>query len=78
MKRPLNEIARATGARLIGDGHVEVGGVASIESATVADLVFVDDVEANVAAARALGWRAVWFRSTEQTIAEIEAAFSAA
>jgi epoxide hydrolase-like predicted phosphatase len=43
-----------------------------------ADLVFVDDVEANVAAARALGWRAVWFRSTEQTIAEIEAAFSAA
>jgi UDP-3-O-[3-hydroxymyristoyl] glucosamine N-acyltransferase len=43
MKRSLNEIARATGARLIGDGHLEVGGVASIESATLADLVFVDD-----------------------------------
>jgi HAD superfamily hydrolase (TIGR01509 family) len=41
-----------------------------------ADLVFVDDVEANVQAARALGWRGVWFRSTEQTIAELEAAFA--
>ncbi len=39
-------------------------------------LVFVDDVEANVAAARALGWRGVWFRSTGQAIAEIEAAFA--
>jgi putative hydrolase of the HAD superfamily len=38
-------------------------------------LVFVDDVEANVAAARALGWRGVVFCSTEQAIAEIEAAF---
>jgi putative hydrolase of the HAD superfamily len=38
-------------------------------------LVFVDDVKANVAAARALGWRGVWFRSTEQALAEIEAAF---
>ena len=37
-------------------------------------LVFVDDVEANVEAARALGWRGVWFRSTEQAIGEIEAA----
>jgi HAD superfamily hydrolase (TIGR01509 family) len=40
-----------------------------------ADLVFVDDVEANVEAAKALGWRGVWFRSTGQAIAEIEAAF---
>lgn len=39
-----------------------------------ADLVFVDDVEANVAAAKALGWRGVWFRSTEQAIGEIAAA----
>ena len=39
-----------------------------------AALVFVDDVEANVAAARALGWRGVWFRSTEQAIADIDAA----
>jgi HAD superfamily hydrolase (TIGR01509 family) len=37
-------------------------------------LVFVDDVEVNVEAARALGWRGVWFRSTEQAIGEIEAA----
>ena len=41
-----------------------------------ADLVFVDDVRANVEAAQALGWRGVWFRSTEQAIAELEAAFS--
>ncbi len=39
-------------------------------------LVFVDDVEANVQAARALGWRGVWFRSTDQAIGEIEAAFA--
>jgi len=40
-----------------------------------AELVFVDDVEANVETARALGWRGVWFRSTEQVISELEAAF---
>jgi HAD superfamily hydrolase (TIGR01509 family) len=38
------------------------------------DIVFVDDVEANVEAARALGWQGVWFRSTEQAIGEIAAA----
>jgi epoxide hydrolase-like predicted phosphatase len=38
------------------------------------ELVFVDDVEANVEAAKALGWRGVWFRSTEQAIGEIAAA----
>jgi putative hydrolase of the HAD superfamily len=36
--------------------------------------VFVDDVEANCTAARDLGLDAVWFRSTEQAIAEIERA----
>jgi putative hydrolase of the HAD superfamily len=41
-----------------------------------AALVFVDDVEANVEAARALGWRGVWFRSTGQAIGEIEAALT--
>jgi putative hydrolase of the HAD superfamily len=50
--------------------HAEARLGASGES-----LVFVDDVEANVEAARALGWRGVWFRSTEQAIGEIEAAF---
>jgi len=43
MKRSLQHIADATGARLIGDGSVEVSGVASIGSATRDDLVFVDD-----------------------------------
>jgi putative hydrolase of the HAD superfamily len=35
--------------------------------------VFVDDVEANCDAARALGLHAVQFRTTEQAIAELEA-----
>src|SRR5450755_3568212 len=43
MKRSLRQIAEAIGARLIGDGSVEVGSVASIESASPADLVFVTD-----------------------------------
>ncbi len=34
--------------------------------------LFVDDVELNCSAARELGMSAVWFRSTEQAIAEIE------
>jgi UDP-3-O-[3-hydroxymyristoyl] glucosamine N-acyltransferase len=43
MKHLLREIAEAVGARLIGDGRVEIGGVASIRSATPDDLVFVED-----------------------------------
>src|SRR5215471_15562981 len=43
MKRFLEEIAHAVGARLAGDGRIEVNGVASVESATSGDLVFVDD-----------------------------------
>jgi putative hydrolase of the HAD superfamily len=35
--------------------------------------VFIDDVELNCTAARELGLSAVWFRSTEQAIEEIEA-----
>jgi UDP-3-O-[3-hydroxymyristoyl] glucosamine N-acyltransferase len=42
MKRSLQEIAEATGARLIWDGRVEVSGVASIQSAAPGDVVFVD------------------------------------
>jgi putative hydrolase of the HAD superfamily len=38
------------------------------------DCLFVDDVEVNVNAARALGMRAVHFRDNEQAIPEIEAA----
>ena len=40
--------------------------------------VFVDDIEINCDAARGLGIAAVWFRSTEQAIDEIEAALRTA
>lgn len=50
VKRSLREIAKATGVRLVGDGDVEVSGVASIESAASGDLVFVED-EKHLAAA---------------------------
>jgi UDP-3-O-[3-hydroxymyristoyl] glucosamine N-acyltransferase len=43
MKRTLQQIAEAVGARLRGDGTVEIGGVASIGSAAQHDLVFVED-----------------------------------
>jgi UDP-3-O-[3-hydroxymyristoyl] glucosamine N-acyltransferase len=43
MKRSLQQIAEAVGARLIGEGRVEVSAVASIESASADDLVFVED-----------------------------------
>ncbi len=38
------------------------------------DAIFLDDIEINCDAARAIGMTAVWFRSTEQAIEEIEAA----
>ena len=50
MKCSLQRIAEAVGARLVGDGRVEVSAVASIESATSDDLVFVED-EKHLAAA---------------------------
>jgi UDP-3-O-[3-hydroxymyristoyl] glucosamine N-acyltransferase len=43
MKHSLQQMAEAVGVRLIGDGHAEVSGVASIESASKDDLVFVED-----------------------------------
>ena len=43
MKRSLERIAEAIGGRLIGDGAVEIAGVASIEAATLDDLVFVEN-----------------------------------
>jgi putative hydrolase of the HAD superfamily len=39
--------------------------------------LFLDDVELNCEAARALGMHAVWFRSTDQAIEEIESALAA-
>jgi UDP-3-O-[3-hydroxymyristoyl] glucosamine N-acyltransferase len=50
MKRSLAQIATAAGARLIGDGAIQVSGVASIESAGPDHLVFVED-EKHLAAA---------------------------
>jgi len=43
MTRPAGEIAKVIGARVIGDEAVQIGGVASIASAKLDDLVFVDD-----------------------------------
>jgi putative hydrolase of the HAD superfamily len=39
--------------------------------------LFVDDIELNCQAARAIGMHAVWFRSTDQAIEEIESALAA-
>ncbi|HEY5317583.1 MAG TPA: HAD family phosphatase [Solirubrobacteraceae bacterium] len=39
--------------------------------------LFVDDIELNCDAARALGMHTVWFRSTDQAIEEIESALAA-
>ena len=43
MKHKLAEIAKAAGARLVGDGARQVGGISSIDSATADDLTFVED-----------------------------------
>ena len=39
------------------------------------DCAFVDDLEINVAAANELGLHGVWFRSTDQTIADLDSVF---
>jgi putative hydrolase of the HAD superfamily len=43
---------------------------------TPAAALMIDDLELNCDAARALGMEAIWFRSTEQAIAEVEASLS--
>jgi UDP-3-O-[3-hydroxymyristoyl] glucosamine N-acyltransferase len=43
MKRSLQQISDSVGARLIGDGSVEILSLASIESAGPSDLVFIDN-----------------------------------
>ena len=43
MKRSLKEIANALGCRLLGNGALGISGVASIESASSQDLIFVED-----------------------------------
>ena len=41
----LEEIARFTGAELVGDGEIEIHGISSLESAGAADLAAVEDAE---------------------------------
>jgi len=69
----LQQIADAVGARLIGDGRVQVRAVASIESATQDDLVFVDD-EKHLAAALKSQAGAVIAGAFAETLAETLAA----
>jgi UDP-3-O-[3-hydroxymyristoyl] glucosamine N-acyltransferase len=45
MQRTLRELAVFVQARLIGDESVQVGGIASIKTASAMDLVFVEDAE---------------------------------
>jgi putative hydrolase of the HAD superfamily len=61
MRKPEPEIYELTVERL-GDGIAPD------------DCIFVDDVEVNVATARAIGMRGIHFRDNEQAIPEIEAA----
>jgi UDP-3-O-[3-hydroxymyristoyl] glucosamine N-acyltransferase len=77
MKRSVQQIAEAVGARLIGDGRVEVSAVASIASATRSDLVFVDD-EKHLAAALQSRAGAVIAGDFAATYAETHAATHAA
>lgn len=55
MKRSLLSVAQSVEAQLVGDGAVEVSGIASISQATSGDLVFVEDEKSLLAA---LGSRA--------------------
>jgi UDP-3-O-[3-hydroxymyristoyl] glucosamine N-acyltransferase len=43
MRRSLQEVAEAVAARLVGDGNIQVSGVASLASAGLEDLVFIED-----------------------------------
>jgi len=45
MKRSLKDLAEFLGASLIGDGQMEVSGIASLSSATQGDVVFVDSAK---------------------------------
>ncbi len=50
MKRSVEQIAEAVGARLVGDGGHQIASVSSLDSASGSDLVFVED-EKHLAAA---------------------------
>lgn len=42
MKHAVEKLAEAVGAQLLGNGKVEISGIASLESATANDLIFVE------------------------------------
>jgi putative hydrolase of the HAD superfamily len=63
MRKPDPEIYALTRERL---GVITGGGVDASE------ILFLDDVDVNVAAAREAGWNAVHFQTNEQATAEIE------
>ncbi|MGA9811990.1 MAG: UDP-3-O-(3-hydroxymyristoyl)glucosamine N-acyltransferase [Terriglobales bacterium] len=67
MKRSLLSIAQAVQARVVGDGAVEVSGIASIPQATPVDLVFVEDEKSLPAA---LGSRAAAVIAGEFALAD--------
>ncbi len=52
MKRSLLSIAESVEAQVVGDGAIEVSGIASISQATSVDLVFVEDEKSLAAALR--------------------------
>ncbi|MGH8694586.1 MAG: LpxD N-terminal domain-containing protein, partial [Burkholderiales bacterium] len=45
MKHSLKDVAKASGAKLMGDGNPQIGGVAGIANATADDLVFAEDAK---------------------------------
>lgn len=45
MKHPVEKLAQAAGAELLGNGKIEIAGIASLESATADDLVFIESAD---------------------------------
>jgi UDP-3-O-[3-hydroxymyristoyl] glucosamine N-acyltransferase len=43
MRLSVSEIAQAIGARIVGDGRVEIAGVASLSRAQATDLIFIEE-----------------------------------
>src|SRR5207302_9666033 len=54
MKRSVRELAELIDARVMGDGTVEVSGVASLQSAAVGDLIFAEEEKNFALAAQSL------------------------
>jgi len=69
MKRRVSEIAKAVGARVVGDAGVEVSGVSSIAAASPGDIVFAEDEKSLTAAlqSRALAVIARSFAEASKT-----------